>query len=105
MRACRLALPGHGRFDALGTLGISAFLVAGGAGISSNAYFSVVELMGPTAAATAEASASFSVPTAVALGVAAASIIVKELFFHWTHAVGTRIGSSVGGSISRSHGV
>jgi hypothetical protein len=75
-------------------------LVAGGIGYHS--YGSIVELAAAAAQAvdtgavdTGSGSGPTDHATKAALAVAAASILVKEALFHWTHAVGVRTASSV----------
>jgi divalent metal cation (Fe/Co/Zn/Cd) transporter len=81
-------------------------LVAGGIGYHS--YGSIVELAAAAAHAvdtgavdTGSGSGPADHATKAALAVAAASILVKEALFHWTHAVGVRTASSV----SAAHGL
>ena len=81
-------------------------LVAGGIGYHS--YGSIVELAAAAAHAvdtgavdTGPRSGPADHATKAALAVAAASILVKEALFHWTHAVGVRTASSV----SAAHGL
>lgn len=71
---------GHGRFETLATLALSAVLLLTGLGIAWDAAVRLV-------------TGAVSAPGVWALGVIALSIIGKEALYHYTRAVGEREGS------------
>lgn len=73
---------GHGRFETVATLAVAAMLGLAALGILIDAG---QRLMAPPAAA----------PSALALVAAAVSILLKEVLFHYTRAVGRRTGSAL----------
>lgn len=77
---------GHGKFDSLGALGVSAILVATGGGIGWQAVSSVQSIWGGEIPA---------IPTTAALLTVAASLAVKEWLFRATKKVADRHQSSV----------
>jgi cation diffusion facilitator family transporter len=68
---------GHGRFETLATLALSAVLLLTGIGIAWDAALRLF-------------SGDLSAPGVWALGVIAVSIVTKEALFHYTRAVGER---------------
>jgi divalent metal cation (Fe/Co/Zn/Cd) transporter len=86
------------QFETLGTLGISGALLVAGAGLAHQAYTSIVDIAGswsgPSDAAAAM-DAALHGHGHLAVGVAVASIAVKEVLFRWTHSVGVRLKSQV----------
>ena len=72
---------GHQRIETVVTLIIGAVLLAAGIGVGWHAVVTTPQKQGPQ-------------PGAIALAVAAASLLVKELLYRWTAAVGQRVRSS-----------
>lgn len=74
---------GHGRFETLGTVGLSLFLILVALGIAYDAAHRVFE---------GEAQ---SAPQLFTLGIAIFSILANEGLYHFTHRVGVRINSKM----------
>jgi cation diffusion facilitator family transporter len=90
---------GHGKFEAVGAVSVSALLAAAGAATSVHALSQMQALLDTDILATASTAADPSVSTtgtlslAVAAAVAAGSIAAKELLYRRTLAVARDIGS------------
>lgn len=82
---------GHGKIESMGTLTISALLVATGIGVGYHA----VEVALPFLHAGLDAPHGTAPPEPVAFAVAAASIGAKEVLYRVTRAVGQRVNSTV----------
>ena len=80
------------QYEAMGTLAVSGLLLLAGYGIAQHSYFSLLEVGQLWVEAD---TAGMSPPATLqhvsaAVGTAAASVVAKELLFHWTYAVGKR---------------
>jgi cation diffusion facilitator family transporter len=92
---------GHGRAEAIGTLGVSTLLFGASWGILSHSYASLSEMLpwDGKLAAVESSSLSWDVvvqsPAAVAaVTMAVVGVLVKEGLFRWTHAVAEKLSSS-----------
>jgi len=100
MRVARLPadgnhLFGHGRVEAIGTLGVSTLLMGAAAGIVVHSYHAASELLPLGAAAELAASAAATSPALLgAFATAVVAIGAKEWLFRWTAAVASRVSSS-----------
>lgn len=81
---------GHGRFEAIGSLGISSLLLAAGGGVCANAYFAIEQISDHGQISAALLSNSW-VPLTVVL----AAVGAKEALYRVTLRVGKSTGNSV----------
>ena len=75
---------GHGKYETLATAVIGLILLLVGAGLFYNGVFSIYQVLCGNHLAS---------PNAIALWAAVASIVMKELLYHYTRRVGQRLNS------------
>ncbi|KAJ3129138.1 hypothetical protein HK098_002379 [Nowakowskiella sp. JEL0407] len=92
---------GYGKFEPMGSLGISGLLISSGVGMGYHSITMITELYSKFGSdilkATSEAASSveWSVMSPVALGILVASIFVKEALFRMTLRTGEKLKSDV----------
>jgi len=81
---------GHGRFEALGSLAVSAVLIGTAGGIAWDALSTLQTVLAGSGAENAVLASGYG---SVALGVCAISLVTKEMLYHASARVGRRINS------------
>ena len=86
---------GHGKFESIGALAVSAMLLATGAGVGAHSIDSLSGMVLEPSSGLSSMSTYHGLELGAAAAAAAGSILVKEWLYRLTHRVGSETGSPV----------